>query len=244
MTEKVKWYEKSFGEEYLKLYAHRTSSEAAKEVNALLCKLGLSPKTKCLDICCGTGRHLKAMLRAGLDAWGFDLSETLLSQAKQDALLKDRVFQGDIRNIPFDSQFALGLNLFTSFGYFDDDKENETAMNEMFRVLTPKGQLIIDHIYAPHLRDTIIAEDEQTLGETHIHQQRRIVKNRVQKTITITPRNENSYTLTEDVRLYDIDEFTALIENAGGRVLSVHSDYALSEEVGKSGRMIWRVEKI
>jgi SAM-dependent methyltransferase len=49
-----------------------------------------------------------------------------------------------MRRLPWGEQFDACVNLFTAFGYFDEDEENEEVLYEVSRVLKPGGRFLID----------------------------------------------------------------------------------------------------
>ena len=59
------WFEKSFQEDYLWLYAHRSDREATAQVRTAIRNLPFKPGQKVLDIACGAGRHMLAFARKG-----------------------------------------------------------------------------------------------------------------------------------------------------------------------------------
>ena len=70
-----------------------------------------------LDVGCGSGEPLVAMLRAGFDAWGFDRAEAMVVQARRTLAAagfpEDRVFEADMERIEpdgrrWDALVALG----------------------------------------------------------------------------------------------------------------------------------------
>ncbi|KAG9067378.1 hypothetical protein KI688_012161 [Linnemannia hyalina] len=124
---------------------------------------------KVLDLCCGQGRHILqlAELYPALELYGHDQSEFLIQLArsraaaaastKDDAPLttsptttkkKGAQIQftiGDCRSIPFsDSTFDLVLVMGNSFGYFSNDKDDETLLTQIHRVLRPGGVVVLD----------------------------------------------------------------------------------------------------
>ena len=54
------WFEESFGERYLRLYAHRDSLEASTAVETLFPGHALAGRTA-LDLACGAGRYLRLL---------------------------------------------------------------------------------------------------------------------------------------------------------------------------------------
>ena len=94
-----------------------------------------------LDLACGAGRHTAALRRRGYRALGVDLSLTLLARMRRGL---PRV-AGDMRRLPFAAEsFDWVLNFFTSFGYFERERENFRVLEEIVRVLAPGGRFLID----------------------------------------------------------------------------------------------------
>jgi SAM-dependent methyltransferase len=109
--------------------------------------LGLPPAAKVLDLCCGQGRHSVRLAQAGLQVTGLDLSPNLLEVAGQHAEaagVELTLVHGDMREIPFQGEFDAIVNLFTAFGYFDSDADNQRVLDGVARALRPGGQFLID----------------------------------------------------------------------------------------------------
>lgn len=144
MTE---WYEKSFGEDYLVVYKHRDFGGARKEVERMISWLGLPPGSKVLDLCCGMGRHSLALAEAGYEVTGVDLSEVLLREARsQKGAEQVTWLRSDMRDLPLTGGFDAVVNLFTSFGYFEEDEEQVKVLREIYRMLKPGGKFVIDYL--------------------------------------------------------------------------------------------------
>jgi SAM-dependent methyltransferase len=232
------WYRVAFGELYPILYPHRDDAAASQEIISLLEVLRLEPKgVRALDLACGTGRHTEAMREAGFDVFGFDLSPFLLSKAQEHFQLRGRFVQGDIRNLPFEEEFDLVVNLFTSFGYFSDP-ENERAVNEMARILKPRGLLILDHINAEFLARTLVEEDQRKSGGFLIRQKRYISNRRVYKEITISGDVGVRSTIRENVRLYSPKEIEGLLKRASFQIVDVLGSFDGNPFDGDCERMI------
>ncbi|MGE5927364.1 MAG: class I SAM-dependent methyltransferase, partial [Gemmatimonadota bacterium] len=114
------WFEEWFHDEYLALYPHRDEADAAQLVELLRRQVGWQQGWRVLDVACGPGRHARAIEAAGARCIGLDLSMTLLRRAR--AVTDAPLIRADMRRIPVRPRsMDLTLNLFTSFGYFEDD---------------------------------------------------------------------------------------------------------------------------
>src|SRR4051812_15152137 len=170
MTE---WFEEWFGEEYLRLYPHRDDAEAERAVALILATLPFRPGWRVLDVACGAGRHTRAFASAGARCFGLDLSATLLRLARQvtDAPL----IRADMRQLPIRPQsMDLTVNLFTSFGYFEDDAEHTAALGEMISTVRPGGWFVIDFLNPASVRRGLIPEETVEAGGSHIHVSRTV----------------------------------------------------------------------
>jgi len=170
-----------------------------------------------LDLCCGTGRHAAPLGEMQLQLIGYDLSPDLLDRARKRPALVGRIVRGDMRRLPFGTHFHLVVNLFTSFGYFPTDEENEQVLTEMGRVLVPRGHLVLDHINAARLRAHLIGEDVRRGPGVQITQRRRLSGSRVLKDVTIERQGRATLQYQENVRLYDPDEIRSQLESRGFR---------------------------
>ena len=216
------WFRRAFSHDYVRIYRHRDQAEAERTISALLALLPLTPGTRCLDLCCGFGRHLALLRGRGLDAWGVDLSGELLSVAVQQSSNARRLVQADMRALPFGQDFDLVLSFFSSFGYFADDHQNLLALKELARVLRPGGKFLMDFLNAPRVRRTLVPEDEQTFPDFSLRQRRWIdqVNRSVEKELRLTDeRGERVY--RESVKLYELADFQRFFSAAGLRLTQV-----------------------
>jgi SAM-dependent methyltransferase len=156
------WFAAWFNSPYYHLlYRHRDPAEADEFVQRLApwlrTQLPTTPQpVRLLDLACGTGRHSHALARQGFATTGLDLAPDSIAQAL--AYRTDHTTSGpkappahfvvgDMRALPFtDQAFDVVLNLFTSFGYFEDPEENQQVIREISRCLAPGGLFILDHI--------------------------------------------------------------------------------------------------
>lgn len=240
---KFPWYRQSFGDLYPIVYAHRNSEAADREIRLMSQWIGLTPGHTVLDACCGDGRHLQSLLQLGCAGYGFDLSSELVIRAQSNSVTQNRVCRADIRNIPFAPVFDYVFNLFTSFGYFYDDRENQAALKQMVSCLKPEGTLILDHMNTGRIRRTLVEKSESRTGQYHIVQHRRFVGNRVQKRIEIQTSEDRTHVFNEDVRMFSPDEIIQLAGICGLIDISLHGSFCGSTFDERSERMILRARR-
>jgi len=140
------WWQSYFDEGYVREYEPLFDlREDRAQVGRLMELLALPSGARLLDLACGQGRHAHLFAEAGYDVDGLDLSKDLLKLAKKRGTSKTlRYTRGDMRSLPFTwrRKFDAVVNLFTSFGFFDDPKDDLKVIKECGRVLKPGGVMI------------------------------------------------------------------------------------------------------
>lgn len=237
MTE---WFERWFGEEYLALYPHRDEREAAAAVGLVESNLGGIKVNRALDLACGAGRHARLLSERWWTA-GFDLSAPLLARAK--AADPDGFYvRGDMRALPFvDHGFDLVVNLFTSFGYFDNDAQHLRVLAEVARVTRRGGKFVLDFLNSDHVRSTLVPKGSSNIGGRAVEVRREISSDDrfVVKTIAAgAEAGAADQTFVERVRLFDRLDLETMLEESGFGVEQVLGDYAGGAHSESSPRTI------
>jgi 2-polyprenyl-3-methyl-5-hydroxy-6-metoxy-1,4-benzoquinol methylase len=222
------WYESWFNtEEYLNVYRHRNESEACEHVEFIIHKTKVRPGASVLDMACGPGRHSLIFAKMGYEVTAVDLSDNLLcvasTFAKRAGLTID--FQkSDLRDIKFEKSFDLIINLFTSFGYFEEDEENYKIFDAALRHLKDNGRFVIDFLNKNYLVKNLKEFSESSILGNRIIQRRKISGNRVIKKIDIVS-NGSSKTFYESVRLFSPEEIICALNDRGLFVDRVYGDF-------------------
>ena len=155
ITRKKEWFEDdAFWQTfYPYMFSKRRFTQAPEEVEKAL-RL-IKPEGKAaLDLCCGPGRCSIALAKAGFKVTGVDRTKYLLNKARMKAKAtraKIEWIQMDMRDFVRADAFDLVLSMFTSFGYFDDKREDLQVLGNIFTSLKPGGACLIDVIGKEHL---------------------------------------------------------------------------------------------
>lgn len=237
-TPESEWYAEAFGPLYTAVYAHRTVA-AAKPESAFAAKcLALQPGDRVLDLACGKGRHMVHLLPHTPNVVGLDYSADLLRIAREDIVPGARLVRADMRAIPFACCFDAVTSFFTSFGYFDDDAENEAVLHAVGSLLRRGGRFYIDHANKSHLEMSLVAESTRASGPYTIVERRCIQGKRVNKATVVLEDGLPAAEWWESVRLYDPGEFADMLESAGLRVDAFYGDFEGNPLEPESARMI------
>jgi SAM-dependent methyltransferase len=223
------WYANWFGPDYIRLYPHRDTAEAARQIDFLLRIMpDLGRQSMVLDLCCGAGRHTRLLDQQNFRVVGVDLSATLLARADQAGRRYD-LARCDMRRLPFGPVFGLVTNFFTSFGYFSSDMENQRILEAISSVLEPGGRYLIDYLNPDQVRATLVPETRTRLPDGSTVEQRRQVDEktcRVEKDILIKEPDGTERAFRESVRLYSCKDMEKMIQQAGLTLEAVYGDAA------------------
>jgi SAM-dependent methyltransferase len=223
-SEEADWFEAWFGEDYLRIYQHRDETEAEHVVDLIARFLEGHDVRSVLDLGCGAGRHSRALCERWLTV-GLDLSAALLKIARRE--MPDAPYvRADMRELPFAPEsFDLVVNLFTSFGYFEDDLENERVLVRVCDALRRGGTLVIDFLNASQVRSDLVPYDERVEHGITIEQTRSISPDDrfVEKTIRLRERGKE---YIERVRLLTPRDLERMLDVAGFAVVARIGDYA------------------
>src|SRR5215208_5510811 len=97
-----------------------------------------------VDLCCGSGRHSNLLALHNYEVIGIDNNATALDQARKNSNGSVTYVEKDMRNFSdIDGKFDAVLNLWQSFGYFDE-KTNQNILHQIAEKLNPKGRFILD----------------------------------------------------------------------------------------------------
>jgi SAM-dependent methyltransferase len=109
--------------------------------------MSFPPGARVLDLCCGPGVFTVPLARRGHDVTGVDLSPAMLDRARKlaaEAGVTPAYVQADVLDYEAPGRYDVVLNMFTSFGYFEDPADNARVLRTMHDCLRPGGTLLLD----------------------------------------------------------------------------------------------------
>jgi len=238
----MEWFQHWFDTKYYHiLYQDRNDEEAQVFMCNLTSFLDLEKDSKVLDLPCGKGRHSIFLNSLGFDVIGADLSKNSISHAKnfENETLNFEVH--DMRDA-FNTKFDAILNLFTSFGYFDEDEENIKVLKNLKNGLSENGVLVIDFMNVAFVERRLVKKETVTKNTIDFRIQRSIENGFIKKDIRFTTEGK-AHHYNEYVRYITLDTFKKYITAAGLKLKHTFGDYDLNTfDIENSNRLILVLE--
>ena len=223
-----KWYSSWFDTPYYHiLYKERNYREAQIFMDNLTHYLNLPEKAKVLDLACGKGRHSIYLNQLGFDVLGADLSENSITEANKNANETLHFKVHDMRE-PFEEKYDAIFNLFTSFGYFENDEDNLTTLKAIKESLSEYGFAAIDFMNVNQVIDTLVPEEIKTVEDIEFHIKRYEKDGHIYKEIDFEDKGEKFH-YTEKVKALTLQDFEEMMEEAGIYLLDIFGDYKLKK---------------
>ena len=222
------WFASWFDTPYYHiLYKERDDYEAEFFMNSLTSFLKLPKKAEILDLACGKGRHAIYLNQLGYDITGIDLSRASIEFAKS---FENERLQFKVHDmcISYPKKFDAVFNLFTSFGYFEDEEDNFRTIKAIQSEIKPKGYGVIDFLNANFISKNIVPSEKKTIEGITFSIDRYIEGGYIYKDIKFSDKSEDHF-YTERVKAITLDDFKHYFEKAGVRLLHCFGDYHLNK---------------
>lgn len=121
---------------------------AKREVDRVLALIGDLPSdARILDLGCGPGRHTLELARRGFEVLGVDRTRSYIEEAinRRDAEgLEAELIEGDMRTFRREGAFDLAVNLFSTFGFFEDPDDDQKVLENVVHSLRPGGRFVME----------------------------------------------------------------------------------------------------
>ncbi len=236
--EKVDWFTDWFNTSYYHtLYKNRNDEDAQLFMRNITDFLSVSKTAHILDLPCGKGRHAIYLNSLGYQVTGADLSENSILHAKQFENESLRFRVKDMRK-PFSNKYDAVFNLFTSFGYFENDADDIHVLENMKNGLAKNGLFVLDFLNVVNVKNNLVSHEIKTVDGIEFHIEREIKDGFILKQISFTDKDVN-HSYTEQVKYLDLEKFKTYFTTAGLEIKHIFGDYQLSEfDTQTSDRLI------
>ncbi|MEM2102482.1 MAG: methyltransferase domain-containing protein [Candidatus Bathyarchaeia archaeon] len=203
-----------------------------------------------LDLCCGTGRHAILLAKKGWCMIGADLSKTLLRIAKEKMRSEGIDFplvRCEMQHFPFkDETFSAVVNMFTSFGYLQSEKEDINSLKEIARSLRTQGVFFLDVVNRDYLLKVFKSSDLADFGSFTMEEKRNLDESKTKMTgewIITNKDTGEKLVLKHRLRLYTPQNLNEMLKQSGLRQKTLYGSYEGEALAPNSPRLIVLAEK-
>lgn len=232
------WFKSWFDTPYYHiLYKDRDYTEAAQFMDKLTAYINLPEGAEILDLACGKGRHSIYLNSLGFDVTGIDLSENSIEEASK---FSNEKLHFKVHNmcIPIGKQFDAVFNLFTSFGYFEDESDNLKTLKAIKVNLKETGFGVIDFLNVDNVLEKLVSDEIKTVEGIDFHIHRSHQHGYIIKEIAFEDGGEK-YFFTEKVKALRLKDFELLFKEAEIDLIEIYGNYKLQKfETNHSPRLI------
>ncbi|MCL2602279.1 MAG: class I SAM-dependent methyltransferase [Treponema sp.] len=148
---KAEWFnDDDFWEQYAPvMFDEKRWEEVPQVVSSIgqFAGFDFATSPRILDLCCGFGRITLELSRRGAAVCGVDITASYLAAAQEDAAYEGLAIEfvhDDVRAFKRENTFDAALNLYNSFGYFQNQTDDFHFLENIRHSLRPGGALIID----------------------------------------------------------------------------------------------------
>lgn len=218
------WFNTSY---YHTLYKDRNDIDAQLFIRNVIDFLKIPLTSHLLDLPCGKGRHSIYLNSLGYKVTGADLSQNSIKAAKihENSTLDFKL--KDMRK-PFELKYDAVFNLFTSFGYFENDEDDILVLENIKKGLNKNGLLILDFLNVVTVKNNLVKKEIKTVDNITFNIQREIKNGFILKHISFYDKGIK-HAFLERVKYLDLKKFETYFSEAGLRIHHVFGDYHLSK---------------
>lgn len=231
------WWRTLFNSLYLKTDGDvvENPENTRQDIDLVVQLLGLQPNDNILDMCCGQGRHSLELARRGFrHVVGCDRSRYLIRQARRRARLENLAVafhEGDARKSRLGGrQFHAILLMGNSFGYFEQEAEDESVLKNLAQMLTPYGLLFLDVADGEWLSRHFEPRSWEWIDEQHFVCRERALSKDGRRIVTREVITHAEKGILADQfyaeRLYTRDQLCELLERVGYASIRCHGSMA------------------
>ncbi|HET6226693.1 MAG TPA: class I SAM-dependent methyltransferase [Bacteroidia bacterium] len=245
MGQHLNWFESWFDSPYYHiLYKDRDKEEAESFIDNIIHFLLPERNAQFLDLACGKGRHAVYLNKKGFPTVGIDLSPESIAFASQFENETLQFYVQDMRK-PFRiNYFDYVLNLFTSFGYFEHERDDMAVMNSICKMLKKQGMVVIDFMNADYVQKHIVHTETKAINNIQFQITKRVENNFIVKHIHFSDKG-NVFDYQEKVKMLRLADFEKYLSAAHLKVVNLFGNYQLQPfDANASERLIIIAQKV
>ncbi len=249
MDDNLSWFsnEEFWKEFYHFLFHKKRMRLGIEEIPYLENLLEIKEGDKILDLCCGPGRHSIILANKGYNVTGVDITKPYLNIAEQKAKkenLNIEFIHKDMRDFIRPNHYDAVINLYSSFGYFEDINDDKKTLRNIFKSLKENGVLLIDMIGKEILAKIFNPRDWMEENNIIYLQERKISNN--------WSWLDNIWTIIKDGkvkkfnishRIYSAFELKTILNETGFSKVDIYGDIDGSEYNQNAKRLITVAKK-
>ena len=219
------WFDTSF---YHILYKNRDHKEARLFMANLASFLKLKKNDHVLDLACGKGRHSLFLNSLGFDVVGADLSKNSIDYANEFSNETLRFVQRDMRD-PLNLKYDGIFNLFTSFGYFENDDEDLQVLTNIKNGLKDNNSVaVIDFLNVEKAIRNLVAEEKIIRNDIVFNIKRNFENGFIIKKIEVVTADK-TYEYFERIKSLNLSKIKGYLDTVGLKLKHTFGDYDLQE---------------
>lgn len=241
MAEKqhTNWFKTWFDSPYYHiLYKNRNCEEAGELINNLIQFFNPPESARFLDLACGKGRHSVFLNKKGFDVTGTDLSPENIKLASSFENERLHFYVHDMRKLFRTNYFDYVLNLFTSFGYFENERDNQSTITSAAKALKKDGIFVIDFFNSKKVIANLKSEDTICIDGITFNVRKKLENNFIIKQISFSDEG-NDYVFEERVKALSFKDFEKYFTASKLNIVHLWGDYQLGGfNIDSSDRLI------
>lgn len=206
--------------------------KATGQIERLLSLLDLPPDAHVADVPCGVGRHAVELAQRDFHVTAVDATAPYLARARDyaaDEAVEVEFVHEDMREFRRPESFDAILNLYTSFGYFEEREDDERTARNFYESLAAGGTLVMSLTSKETLpkkfekrtweeRNGCYMLEEHDISDDWSWMENRWI---------IVDDSVKEFTVSH--RLYSAFELSELLERVGFDAVSVYGDFEGSD---------------
>lgn len=226
--ETKEWFTDWFNTPYYHiLYKDRNDTDAQIFMKNMMSFLNISKNAHLLDLPCGKGRHSNYLNSLGYKVTGLDLAENSIKEAKKNKNERLDFKVHDMR-MPLNEKYDAIFNLFTSFGYFDDDAVDITILQNIKNGLKKEGVFVFDFLNVKRVKNNLVYNETKIVDGISFYITRNIKNGFIIKNIQFVA-NDKDHSYTERIKYLEEKQLKVYFQKVGLKIVNTFGDYHLND---------------